>query len=65
MLTGITEATFSESGNIFSSILLFITPLRSEVKKSTEFIITFGGVVSIFAALFVSKHLVSFQFLVE
>ena len=56
MSRGITEAIFAESGKIFSSILLFIATVRSGVKKSAAIFISFGRIVSIPAALFVSRQ---------
>ena len=61
MSRGITEAIFAKSGKIFSSILLFIATVRRGVKKSAAVFISFGGIVSIRVALFVSRHLISFS----
>ena len=61
MSTGITEAIFEESGKIFSSIILFIATVRSGVKKSAAIFISVDGTVSIPAALFVSRYLMSFS----
>ena len=61
MPRGITEAIFAGFGKIFSSILLFITIVRSGVKKSAAIFKSFGGIVSIRAALLVSRHLLSFS----
>ena len=57
---GITEAIFAESGKIFSSILLFIATVRRGVKKSAAIFISFDGIVSIPAALFVLRQLIRF-----
>ena len=54
------EAIFAESGKIFSSILLLIATGRSGVKKSAAIFINFGGIVSIPAALFISRQLIRF-----
>ena len=67
MSRGITEAIFVEFGKIFSSILTylytlyFIATVRSRVKKSVAIFISSGGIMSIPAALFVSRHLISFS----
>ena len=58
MSRGITEAIFAESGKIFCSILLFIATVRSGVKNSAAIFISFCGIVSILAALFVSRQLI-------
>ena len=58
MARGITEAIFAEVGKIFSSILLFIATVRNGVKKSAAIFISFSGIVSIPAALFVSRQLI-------
>ena len=59
MSRGITDAIFAEPGEIFSSIL-FITTVRSGVKNAAAIFISFSGIVSITAALFVSRQLIRF-----
>ena len=58
---GIAEAIFAESGKIFSSRLLFIAAVRRGVKESAASFISFDGIVSIPASLFVSRHLIIFS----
>ena len=60
MSKGITEVIFGESGKTFCSIILFIATVRSGVKKSAAILLSFGGIVSIPAALFVSRQLIRF-----
>ena len=61
MSRGITETIFAEYGKIFPSILFLIATVRSGVQKSASIFMSFGGIVSIPAALFLSKQLKSFS----
>ena len=61
MSKGITEATFAESGEIFSFMLLFIATVRSGLKISAAIFTSFDGIVSIPAALLISRPLISFS----